>query len=1562
VFLFLFAAVTLMIRHGHGSAATVVRLELDKNWTGTLAPGEAIARSVQDLRAGHTYVLRAALRSGTLREADRLSVSLMQGGKTILAKDLNAGDTDLYTHYRPLTAEPVVLRLSAGAHAEKGLPFEVTFSELPIAAVDRPAFDPGPNELQSAAPLTLGRSVYGCVDEVDYLDNRDEGAKGFRWFRIDYTDDKPALVYFYLDVLDRDVSVNLRMYKADPRTKELKFYPCKPDGSQARYESSVTASGIDPMEIIHDREGNPTRGREERYSKHISRVLTRGTYYLEVNANHPDFILRTRKLPVPPYSNPQDAVEAGMQYIMNVGDAWFAQVPREGAIYRRVQNIHDTGTRCTACHPSVFSTEANLVAHRNGYPIVSKEQFWYVVTRLYNSMAPLYGHDGLYYQRFISIPFQAQGKQGGILMDYENEVSGVRSKTFLRFGPFLKAGWAERTDLPPDELNGVVPRDSKFGFAWRDWRVLHEIARRTNDADYTRTAEKVAQLLTREESKGQIGEKNNPYGLATAELQDRMHRLFGLALTQDWWGNLLKGGRAAPVWYVDVPQDHSTEIASECKALLALQNADGGWPETTTKGNPSAVYATGQMLVTLMEAGVRPDDSQLQKGFQYLMGQQENFGGWFQTTTSENFRTPMRETRYAVEALAMAFPVKGGPRTGWGNRDEERAHLPRTDSLLHTLDDLDNLWDVPKSAQARFVAAIVPLLKHEQPLVGARAAECLGRISLGCDLAVEPLVEQLNHPNKMVWRAAAWALRNLGNFGTGVDAIKHALNSPDPLVRRGACRIFAYQFFGMDERLDICACLRELTADPDLLTRLQALKTLRQWFYRTADPTEQRKIIDTYIARMGVAGEPDSVRANLWQGMYIMLDENLNGGVHLGRSLQDMPERIRKHAFADREQVEKDILLGPIFAALAKGNALQREALINSFDGSFFKGRFYARNPRGMIDVGNDREFGFLYEPPQDLLDRTFLAVFQQAETPAVRKKALQLADFFFVPARSRDSRTQRVLLQALRDPDASVRATAVDIAMRNLALLGGEKETGLIPLLRELLQDSRVDKAALVASIGRNPSLLADSGLRKDLHGLLGRSDSWRILLPVLSHASFTDTEVQAALDRGWSASVDYKERVALLDLLAARKELIDRRQPPEQVLLLLRRGATDAAVPVRERTFNLLAAMKTLWGTALAGRLLYIGLADDSPAIRMQCLKLGLSNEGLWERTETSEYILRLLVDPDRKIRAHALQAVEKHGLLEKEPRFVRRLKGMTADPDAQLARNAESLLRAHKVDVAQVTADVVVLRPRMLNLTFFRKEVNPIFYEVGADGQACAKCHVNHTILRLAEAPAPGKTLTGDEILLNYNSVMKVINLGDPEQSLVLRKPRSPHGQGNESADSPTGLTHVGGPRWESTQSPAYLKMLAWLRSASSTVGRAGSGQMTASADSYSPDHPPSLALDGEPNTFWHTEYVGATPGYPHEFVIDLGRQQTVGGLIYVPRNDGSSNGRVKGYEVYISRDGKEWGKPLARGTWANDATTKYAAVTPTAGRFVKLRGLSEVAGQPFMSAAEIAVDIE
>ena len=207
-----------------------------------------------------------------------------------------------------------------------------------------------------------------------------------------------------------------------------------------------------------------------------------------------------------------------MHYIMNVGDAWFAQVPREGNIYVRSANMHDTATRCTACHPSSFSTEANLVAHRNGYPIRSKSNFQYVIDRLYNSITPLYGDDGLYWQRFIAIPLQAQGKQGSILLDFEREVSGQETKDrrAVRTVPGAGVGVAPR--LAAGRAQRRRPARQQV------WLRLARLARalgagRTDRRDdFARSAANIAAILGDRAADRRI-----------ENLQDRIHRLYA------WW-------------------------------------------------------------------------------------------------------------------------------------------------------------------------------------------------------------------------------------------------------------------------------------------------------------------------------------------------------------------------------------------------------------------------------------------------------------------------------------------------------------------------------------------------------------------------------------------------------------------------------------------------------------------------------------------------------------------------------------------------------------------------------------------------------------------------------------------------------------------------------------------------------------------------------------------------------------------------------------------------------------------------------------------------------------------
>jgi HEAT repeat protein len=1470
----------------------------DSRRTVSLAAGGQQTLELGELESRETYSLLVSL-EGVVGAQDRLRTVLAAPREEILTKELHAGDPDYYVANRPRQNGPARLTLSRPPlAAAKPLSIRVEWRPLGLASADRPAIEAEPNDSwQQANKLVLGRDVYGSADDVDYLENLDEGKRGLDWFRFEVTGEQPILVYFQLDLLDRDVSANLRVYTVNPRTGQSEPY----------------LTGKDPMEIVHDRE-------RERYSKHISRTFQRGAFYLEVNANHPEYILRTRVLPVPPYRDPAQAVDAGMHYIINVGDAWFAQIPREGNIYVRAANMHDTATRCTACHPSSFSTEANLVAHRNGYPIRSKSNFQYVIDRLYNSITPLYGDDGLYWQRFIAIPLQAQGKQGGILLDFERQVSKQPTRIVERFGPFLQKAWGSRDAMPADELNGVVPLDSKFGLAWRDWRVLGELGARAGRNDFTQAAGRIAAI---------VGERAADKRVET--LQDRIHRLYA--------------------WWLFDKTKFASKIKRETGTLLAYQNDDGGWHESDSGPGPSAVYTTGQLVWTLLETGVPRDHPAIAKALRYLMAQQQDFGGWFQTTTHENFRTPMRETRYAVMALAEAFPRPGGPLQGWGNRDGGPARLPRTDSVVHTLDDLENLWEVPEPDRARFARIIIPLLENPEPLVRAAAASCLAR--LGQAEAVLPLARRLADPSKLVWRASAWALRRLGNSGLGLDAISAALRDSDPRMRRGAARIFAYQFPGMDEHLELAERLIELTNDPDLWTRLQAARSLRQWFYRTRDIAVQRRIVETYLARMA---EPDLgvVRKNLSEGLYIMLDENLGGGVSLQKNIAELPEKLRPPILEARRTVERKVLLGPVLVALEKGNGLARSAVLEAFDGSFFKGRFYARQPEAMIDVGNDREFGFLYQPSLAELETAFSPVFQ-ADLPALsRRRALELASFFRLTSVTESLTIQTAILRGLSDPDASVRAAARLIVTNELEIAGIEDDPKRVGLVRAALEGTDESRQAALAMIGRNKRLAARPEIEGAIRRLVMQNAGLPALLPILKLPVVHDTEVVSLLLHDWPR-LSPSQRLEALEVLLSRPALVDVAEPREPVMQVLRRAVTDSSAAVRDRTLRGANALPALWTGKGSTTLLLSALADDVASIRRMGLTLAASKAGFWSRPDAREHLKRLLVDPDAQVRIAALATVEEHGLVRNVPGFARRVKALVADP--ALSRRALAALENQGANPNEVEPDVRLGGPRLLSFASFRRKVNPLFYQPSDDGYACVNCHQNHTILRITEAGAAHGG-GGDQVMINYSSALKVVNLGDPESSLLVRKPRSPQGQGGPEPASPTGLTHVGGPRWENAGHPAYQAVLDWIREASRAAATSSANEKS-SADSYAPGYAPAQAVDGDLATIWHTEFIGAMPGYPHELVVDLGSRRQVEGLLYVPRQD-SPNGRVKDFEIRVSDNGKAWSKPLATGSWPNEPAFQYVALPAQAARYVQLRGLSEVEGRPVMSAAEIAVE--
>jgi hypothetical protein len=115
----------------------------------------------------------------------------------------------------------------------------------------------------------------------------------------------------------------------------------------------------------------------------------------------------------------------------------------------------------------------------------------------------------------------------------------------------------------------------------------------------------------------------------------------------------------------------------------------------------------------------------------------------------------------------------------------------------------------------------------------------------------------------------------------------------------------------------------------------------------------------------------------------------------------------------------------------------------------------------------------------------------------------------------------------------------------------------------------------------------------------------------------------------------------------------------------------------------------------------------------------------------------------------------------------------------------------------------------------------------------------------------------------------------------------------------------------------------------------------------------------AFDGNPNTFWHTQFQNGVPPLPHEIQIDLGQTYSVDGFRYLPRQDAYTFGTIGQYEFYVSPDGTNWGSPVVTGTFANSLLEKEVTFASKVGRFIRLRALSEVNGVLVTSMAEINI---
>ncbi|HEY2933417.1 MAG TPA: hypothetical protein VGK99_16885 [Acidobacteriota bacterium] len=174
-------------------------------------------------------------------------------------------------------------------------------------------------------------------------------------------------------------------------------------------------------------------------------------------------------------------------------------------------------------------------------------------------------------------------------------------------------------------------------------------------------------------------------------------------------------------------------------------------------------------------------------------------------------------------------------------------------------------------------------------------------------------------------------------------------------------------------------------------------------------------------------------------------------------------------------------------------------------------------------------------------------------------------------------------------------------------------------------------------------------------------------------------------------------------------------------------------------------------------------------------------------------------------------------KHGMV-RDMRVLSLLSETLVDSDKTVADTAYTIVNSDKsLQENPAINEALARRPdfqgkkiKLPDFDSFKQNVQPLFEVLGSDEKACHHCHDTHPIFRL-NATESGKA-TNEQIMAQYRSSLRVINLSEPEKSLLLVKPSSPAPPDESEVARPD--SHGGGVRWVKG-SPEYQKVLDWIR---------------------------------------------------------------------------------------------------------------------------------------------------
>ena len=837
----------------------------------TLKLGEA--------QPGTLYAMTVAIKDpAKLQGADAVLATVKDSQGVIDSKWLHTADLDFYLTLRPRAAGPVTVTLSSANQAP-----EITTSLKKILqAPTLPAETPGviaaaPNGTwQTAQPFDFGQTIYGAADERPYAPSRSEDGyaamlKGFQWFKFTFKEPKPRLVYFTLNVTDRDVPLDVDI-----------FQPGKED-----------VVPYDKGEFVYQVEA--TQNYPGLY-KFRTRILEPNhDYYIRIAGNHPAYQLHTSNFPIPPYADPHQAVRAGMDFLVNMGDSWLSNTPRRGSVALRTTMQHSETQLCIACHPAQFTTRGYLTAVKNGYAPTQRPQLEFLEDRLYNNARPLYGEPNTNWVRVIYTARTVSSRIPLLTNQFEENVTHDKPRPNFStpYAQFLKIHYKNLKEMPGDEADGCEPDVSPFEIATQSWQTFDMVYKQTKDQQWINQRDHVESLALAYEPKNMI------------DLNWKIMLLATIDKTK-----------------------YQTQLDQLITQLYEYENPQGGWPYPFDKKAKPADFVSYNAVLAVAMAGRRPEtDDHLALAVKAMMAAQRQEGSWEGDPVYQGFNTPFRATQFAVMALSTLYPGTTEAKNWDAAFPAPPTKLARNNLPL-LLSQLDQYWDPAPEPVLKQIREV--LVKSDQPLAREAAARAIGHMADPGSLPA--LMTALGDPTKMVQTSAAYAVRMILSrrqdaAPEGRKLLIAALGSPNPRQRWGAARVFNQHFRDLTGDPALLAALEKAVDDPVPFVRFEAASGLWRWYYWQIDkPDMRRTTLETLATRMNV--ETDAmVRRGLQESIYDLLDENTG---YLTAWVRASAEDDDKKRIGDGYESVVHDQAQVLAKVLKEGTPLGREGILNA--------------------------------------------------------------------------------------------------------------------------------------------------------------------------------------------------------------------------------------------------------------------------------------------------------------------------------------------------------------------------------------------------------------------------------------------------------------------------------------------------------------------------------------------------------------------------------------------------------------------------------------------------------